>query len=96
MARVLEVPTGVIDALADLPIRWLEDEGEIARSPMERMRPPKVVEQPVPVLSTDELRSLLRACEGRSFAARRDTAIVSVFLDTGARLAELLEQTPTP
>jgi site-specific recombinase XerC len=32
---------------------------------------------------------LLKACEGQDFVARRDTAIVRVFIDTGARLAEM-------
>ena len=69
--------------------RWLIDEGEITIDPMARMRPPKVPEQPVAVLSLDEQRRLLAACEGRSFEDRRDTAILRVFIDTGARLAEV-------
>jgi integrase/recombinase XerC len=32
-------------------MRWLLDEEEIDRSPMERMRPPIVPERPVPVLT---------------------------------------------
>lgn len=69
--------------------RWLVDEEEIAANPMARMRPPKVPEQPVPVMTTDEQRRLLATCEGRSFQDRRDTAIFRVFIDTGARLAEV-------
>lgn len=69
--------------------KWLVDEGEIPVSPMARMRPPKVPEQPVPVLGDDELRRLIRACEGRDFEARRDLAILMVFIDTGARLSEV-------
>ena len=30
--------------------QWAEDEGEVGRSPLEKMRPPLVPEQPVPVL----------------------------------------------
>lgn len=33
---------------------------------MERIRPPKVVLTPRPVLSEDELRALLKVCEGAS------------------------------
>lgn len=69
--------------------RWLIDEGEIVTSPMAHMRPPKVPEQPVAVLSPDEQRLLLATCEGRSFEDRRDMAIFRVFVDTGARLAEV-------
>src|SRR3712207_5193127 len=40
-------------------IKWLQDEEEIDRSPMERMRPPIVPEKPVPVLTEVQLRTLL-------------------------------------
>jgi len=69
--------------------RFLVDEGEIAESPMTRMRPPKVPESAPPVLSDAELRALLAVCEGTGFEERRDTAIVRVLIDTGARVAEL-------
>jgi site-specific recombinase XerD len=51
---------------------YLEDHGEILTSPMAKMKPPKVPEQQVPVLSDDELRALLKACDGREFEERRD------------------------
>ena len=69
--------------------RWLLEEGEITESPMRRMRPPHVPEEPVPILSEEQLRSLFKACEGRLFEDRRDMAIISLFLDTGIRRAEL-------
>nr|MBA2600828.1 tyrosine-type recombinase/integrase [Actinomycetota bacterium] len=71
--------------------RWLLEEGEITDSPMKNMRPPAVPEEPVPILSEDELRKLFKACEGRLFEDRRDNAIVSLFLDTGMRRNELAE-----
>jgi site-specific recombinase XerD len=71
--------------------RWLLDEGEIDRNPMERMRPPKLDERPVPVIPDDTIRSLLSACSGRSFEDRRDTAILFVLIDTGARLSEVAD-----
>jgi len=70
--------------------KFLEEEDEIERSPMERMRRPTVPVEPVPVLSIEELKALLAACEGRDFDARRDTAVVRLFVDTGMRRAELL------
>src|ERR1017187_2307053 len=36
---------------------WLDEEGEIDASPMTKMRPPKIPEKPVPVLSDDHVRS---------------------------------------
>jgi len=68
---------------------WLREEGEIRESPMARMKPPKVPEQPPEVLREEELKRLLAACAGQSFDERRDTAILRVFLDTGARLSEI-------
>lgn len=35
------------------------------------------------------MRALLRACEGRAFADRRDTAMVRLLLDSGARRSEI-------
>jgi site-specific recombinase XerD len=69
--------------------RWLVDDGELSRSPMERMRPPMVPEQPVDVLSDDELRALLDACKGNTFENRRDTALLRFLIDTGVRVSEL-------
>jgi site-specific recombinase XerD len=66
--------------------RWLGDEGEIDSSPMAKMRPPIIPEQPVTVLPDDQVRRLLDSCAGRDFRNRRDTAIIRLFLDTGMRL----------
>jgi site-specific recombinase XerC len=56
---------------------------------MAKMRPPHVPEQPVPVVADDDLAKLLKACTGNGFAARRDTAIIRLFIDTGVRLGEM-------
>jgi site-specific recombinase XerD len=69
--------------------KYLAEEGEVAESPLARMRPPKVAEEPVPVLSDDELVRLLRTCVGKGFEERRDQAILRLFIDTGMRLSEL-------
>lgn len=69
--------------------RWLVDEDEIARSPMERMHQPEVPDSMVPILSEDQLRALLDTTKGRSYEDRRDRAILMLFIDSGARLAEI-------
>jgi site-specific recombinase XerD len=69
--------------------RWLVDDGEIPRSPMERMRPPAVPEQPVDILTDDELRALLDAARGNTFENRRDTAMLRLLIDSGMRAGEL-------
>jgi site-specific recombinase XerD len=72
--------------------RWLEEEEDVP-NPMAKMRPPLIPEQPVPVISPDGLRRLLKACEGKGFEARRDTALIMLLLDTGARRDELMSRT---
>jgi site-specific recombinase XerD len=69
--------------------KWALEEGEITSSPMERMRSPSVPEAPPAVLTDAELKALLKTCEGPDFTSRRDTAILRVFIDTGARLSEI-------
>jgi site-specific recombinase XerD len=68
---------------------WLVDEEEIPKSPMAKLRPPKLPEQLTPVLDEAAIRALLKACPGKDFGSLRDTAIVRLFLDTGMRLDEL-------
>jgi site-specific recombinase XerD len=69
--------------------RWLEEEEDIP-SPMAKMKPPAVPDQPVPVLSEPQLRALFAVCAGKAFEARRDTALLMVLLDAGPRRSELL------
>jgi site-specific recombinase XerD len=69
--------------------RWLVDEGELATSPAERIKPPVVPEQPVPIIRADELRRLLKVCEGKAPEDRRDLALVRLLADTGCRINEI-------
>jgi site-specific recombinase XerD len=68
---------------------FLKEEGEITRHPMDNMKPPTVPEVPVPVLTDHQLQALLKTVDGRDFPARRDTAIIRLFIDTGMRRGEL-------
>jgi site-specific recombinase XerD len=68
---------------------WMMEEDELIESPLARMRPPQVPEQPTEVLSVEQIRTLLKVCEGRDFVSRRDAAIIRLFADTGMRLSEL-------
>jgi len=69
--------------------RWLLDEGEVERNPMERMSRPIIPEQPVAVLTDVQMRALLDTCKGKDFESRRDAAIITLFIDSGMRRAEL-------
>jgi len=68
--------------------RHVED-GVIDHSPMERMRPPAVPEQPVDIFTDDELRALLDAARGNTVENRRDTEMLRMHIDTGMRAGEM-------
>lgn len=71
--------------------RWAEEEGLVKASPMARMRPPRVPEAPLPVLTPAQLAKLLRTTnEDRSFVGRRDTAILTLLIDCGIRRGEMV------
>ena len=69
--------------------KWCVEEGEITASPMANMKPPSVPDSMVPVVSDDDLKKLLKVCEGKEFTERRDTAILRLFIDCGLRLGEV-------
>lgn len=57
---------------------------------MARMKPPRVPESLPDVLRQPELKALLAKCDkGQDFESRRDSALIRVFVDTGARLSEV-------
>jgi len=69
--------------------KWaVVDEEIIPVSPMATMKPPAVPETPPDVLTEEQLRRLLRTCEGKAFEDRRDTALFRLLLDIGMRRAE--------
>jgi site-specific recombinase XerD len=68
---------------------WLAEEEEIPINPMARMKPPIVPDKPVPIVPEDGLKRLFKACSGNTFEARRDTALIMLLLDTGARRDEM-------
>ena len=64
---------------------WCEEEGEVKESPMARMRPPKIPENPPDILREEQLKALVSVCEKDiSYEGRRDAALVRVFIDTGS------------
>jgi site-specific recombinase XerD len=70
---------------------WLVEEDELDDDPLRRIAPPIVPEQPVPVLTDEQLTALLASCAGRRQVDRRDIAIIRLFLDTGGRLTEIAD-----
>jgi integrase/recombinase XerD len=68
--------------------RWLAAEDGVP-DPMAALRPPKVTEKPVPFFTSVELSKLEKACQGNTFAQRRDAAILEVSRASGIRLSEM-------
>ena len=68
---------------------WLAEEEEIPANPMAKIKKPIVPEQPVPIVPEEALKRLFQVCVGTTFEARRDTALLMLLLDTGARRAEM-------
>ena len=68
---------------------WMVNEGELDRSPMDRTKPPILPEKPIPVVTDESLKNLFASCRGKDFTSLRDTAIIRVLFDTGARLSEV-------
>lgn len=68
---------------------WVK-EGEITVNPCQKIKWPGTTPVTAPqVMSEDEFKRLLKACEGQDFTSRRDTAILRVLIDCGIRRGEL-------
>ena len=71
-------------------LRWHVDDGETDRSPLERMRPPSVPEQPVRIVTDAHLEALLATWKGNTFENRRDSAMQVDDLDREESTAYVL------
>lgn len=69
---------------------WLLQEEEIDANPTAGIPQPSVPEKLVEVPTTDAVKAVLKACEGKGFAERRDTALILVMADGGPRSAEVI------
>lgn len=69
-------------------LTWATREHLIESNPMAelRMQPPPA--PPIPVLTPDQIRSLIATTEGHSFSQARDAAILWLLVDTGMRRGE--------
>jgi integrase/recombinase XerC/integrase/recombinase XerD len=68
---------------------WLQREGYTADNILGQLRPPKVPQKMVQVLTQDEISRILSCIDHDTSSGSRDLAIIVTFLDTGARLSEL-------
>jgi site-specific recombinase XerD len=73
-------------------LRWVEAEYEPPgwRNPIDKVRPPKLPQEPLQPIPLEHLQAMLRVCERRTFTGDRDRAILLALLDTGCRAGEFL------
>jgi integrase/recombinase XerC len=70
--------------------RWLqEDEQEIDRSPMDRVKQPKTPKKLIAIICDEDTAKVLGTCGDKSFVSLRDEAIIRLYRNTGARLSEV-------
>jgi site-specific recombinase XerD len=74
-----------------IPRRWwnwcmLEEYAD--HDPFARVAKPRVEQQVKQALSDDQIKALLKACEGRHWLMRRDRALILLLLGTGLRIQE--------
>jgi site-specific recombinase XerD len=68
---------------------WLTAEGEIDDDVLLGLRPPKIDVKVADPLTGDELRALIKACQGKTMRDRRDEAIIRLMTETGMRAGEV-------
>jgi site-specific recombinase XerD len=68
--------------------RWLVSEQERTDDATHGIRTPTAGDPVTPTLKPDELKALIKDCDGTTFIDRRDAAILYGFIDGGLRLSE--------
>jgi integrase/recombinase XerC len=70
-------------------MRFLAAEGERANDPAVTVKAPVPGDHDTPILDREQAVQLLDTCTGNTFLARRDRAVLALFLGCGLRLAEV-------
>jgi site-specific recombinase XerD len=70
--------------------RWLATEEGFDADPVLALRAPKLDQRAVPDLSENEVRRMVKACDGGAMRDKRDKAMLVLLAETGLRSAELL------
>lgn len=70
-------------------LNFLVREDELDEHPMARMKPPEVPTKRVETVAAEHLQQLFAWLRGKGFTQLRDTAIIALYVDSGARLSEV-------
>lgn len=74
-------------------LNWLVREGVIQRSPMATVEVPRADRKKQAILSQADLEKLIDAAKGTTLDRIRDTAMISMLIESGARVGELVSMT---
>ena len=71
-------------------LRWWADETEPRSwvNPIQRVKPPKLKQEPLDPVSLVDLKCMLATCQRRTFSGDRDRVMLLALLDTGCRASE--------
>lgn len=69
--------------------KYLIAEGEVEASPLQTIARPTIPDNPPAFVTPDQMKTLLRATEGKAFVDRRDHAMLAMFYDSGVRRSEM-------
>lgn len=69
---------------------WAVEEGLLNEDPLLGLKLPKIDVKVTESLTEDELKRLIKVCQGSDYRDRRDEAIVRLMTETGMRAGELL------
>lgn len=69
---------------------WLVDEGELDTDPLLGLKPPRLDSKVTEALTDEQVKRLIKACQGKTMIDRRDEAIVRLMVETAVRTSEAL------
>lgn len=70
--------------------KWCLAEGEVDHEDVSAIGPPHVGSKIRPLISEEDHHAMLGTCDAKSFAGKRDTAVLKLLRDAGPRAAEIM------
>jgi integrase/recombinase XerC/integrase/recombinase XerD len=70
---------------------WMVEEELLPKSPMDKIKPPRVERKVIRPFTIEEINKLLMLCDQKTFLGLRNRAIILTFFDTGLRLREMAD-----